>query len=31
MKVPTHLEHKPIIAVNEYDKIDAQYAKKNRC
>lgn len=27
MKVPRHLAHKPIIAVNEYDKIDAQYAK----
>ena len=27
MKVPEHLSHKPIIAVNEYDKIDAQYAK----
>lgn len=27
MKVPKHLGHKPIIVVNEYDRIDAQYAK----
>jgi len=26
MKVPEHLSHKPIIAVNDYDKIDAIYA-----
>lgn len=26
MKTPTHLKHKPIIAVNDYDKIDAIYA-----
>lgn len=25
-KVPEHLSHKPIIAVNDYDKIDAIYA-----
>jgi hypothetical protein len=28
MEAPTHLQHKPIIAVNDYDKIDAQYADK---
>ncbi|MTI29337.1 DUF6530 family protein [Xanthovirga aplysinae] len=26
MKAPGHLGHKPIIAVNEYEKIDAKYA-----
>ncbi|OMP74962.1 DUF6530 family protein [[Flexibacter] sp. ATCC 35208] len=26
MTVPEHLQHKPIIAVNDYDKIDGQYA-----
>jgi hypothetical protein len=26
MNVPTNLHHKPIIAVNDYDKIDAIYA-----
>jgi hypothetical protein len=26
MKAPTHLLHKPIIEVKDYDKIDAQYA-----
>lgn len=26
MAVPEHLQHKPIIAVNDYDKIDGQYA-----
>lgn len=25
-KIPTHLEHKPIIAVDNYDKIDSKYA-----
>jgi hypothetical protein len=25
MKSPKHLKHKPIISVNDYDKIDAQY------
>lgn len=25
MKSPKHLSHKPIISVNDYDKIDAQY------
>ncbi|WP_298392236.1 DUF6530 family protein [Flavobacterium sp.] len=29
MKVPKHLSHKPIISVNDYDKIDAQYANKS--
>jgi hypothetical protein len=28
MKAPKHLSHKPIISVNNYDKIDAQYANK---
>ncbi len=28
MSVPKHLSHKPIIAVNEYDKIDALYANQ---
>lgn len=28
MNVPKHLSHKPIIAVNDYDKIDALYANK---
>ncbi|MCY1506974.1 hypothetical protein D9M68_412380 [compost metagenome] len=28
MSVPKHLSHKPIIAVNDYDKIDALYANK---
>lgn len=28
MNVPNHLNHKPIIAVNDYDKIDALYANK---
>lgn len=27
MKSPKHLSHKPIISVNDYDKIDAQYRK----
>lgn len=26
MKVPEHLQHKPIIAVNDYDKKDGKYA-----
>jgi len=26
MKAPTHLKHKPIISVNDYDKIDSIYA-----
>lgn len=26
-KAPEHLSHKPIVAVNDYDKIDAKYAK----
>jgi hypothetical protein len=26
MKAPTNLKHKPIISVNDYDKIDALYA-----
>lgn len=26
MKVPTHLSHKPIIAVNNYDQMDGKYA-----
>lgn len=26
MKIPTHLKHKPIIAVNDYEKIDSIYA-----
>ncbi len=25
MKSPKHLKHKPILSVNDYDKIDAQY------
>ncbi|MCL7987089.1 DUF6530 family protein [Sphingobacterium sp. lm-10] len=25
-KIPTHLKHKPIIAVDNYDKIDSKYA-----
>lgn len=28
MKAPEHLSHKPIISVNDYDKIDAHYANK---
>ena len=28
MEAPTHLQHKPIIAVNDYGKIDAQFADK---
>lgn len=27
MNAPTHLKHKPIIAVNDYDKIDGIYSK----
>ena len=27
MKTPKYLKHKPIISVNDYDKIDAQYRK----
>ena len=27
MNSPKHLKHKPIISVNDYDKIDAQYRK----
>lgn len=27
MKSPKHLNHKPIVSVNDYDKIDAQYRK----
>lgn len=27
MKSPKHLKHKPIVSVNDYDKIDAQYRK----
>lgn len=26
MKIPTHLKHKPIIVVNDYEKIDSIYA-----
>jgi hypothetical protein len=29
MKAPQHLSHKPYISVNDYDKIDAQYAHKS--
>ncbi len=29
MEAPKHLFHKPIIAVNDYDKIDSQYANKS--
>lgn len=29
MKIPRHLNHKPIIAVDNYDKIDAKYANKS--
>ena len=28
MKAPKHLSHKPIISVNDYDKIDAHYTNK---
>lgn len=28
IKIPTHLKHKPIIAVDNYDKIDSKYAGK---
>lgn len=28
MKSPKHLKHKPIISVDDYDKIDAQWSKK---
>lgn len=28
MKAPQHLKHKPIISVNDYDLVDAQYSKK---
>lgn len=27
MKSPKHLSHKPIVSVNDYDRIDAQYQK----
>jgi hypothetical protein len=27
MKAPTNLKHKPIISVNNYDEVDAQYSK----
>ncbi|MDA4383139.1 DUF6530 family protein, partial [Escherichia coli] len=26
MNIPTHLKHKPIIAVENYDRIDGPYA-----
>ena len=29
MKIPTHLKHKPIIVVNDYEKIDSIYANKS--
>lgn len=29
MKVPTHLKHKPIIGVNDYEKIDSIYANNS--
>lgn len=29
MEVPKHLKHNPIIAVNEYDKIDSNYANNS--
>ena len=29
MKIPTHLKHKPIIAVNDYEKIDSIYANNS--
>lgn len=28
MKAPLNLNHKPIVSVNDYDKIDAQYQKR---
>lgn len=28
MKSPKHLSHRPIVSVNDYDKIDAQYRKQ---
>lgn len=29
MKTPTHLKHKPIISVNDYEKIDSIYANNS--
>lgn len=29
MKIPSHLKHKPIIVVNNYEKIDSIYANKS--
>jgi hypothetical protein len=29
MKAPTHLKHKPIISVNDYEKIDSIYANNS--
>ena len=29
MKCPTHLSHKPIVSVDDYDKIDGMYAGKS--
>lgn len=29
MKIPTHLKHKPIVAVNDYEKIDSIYANNS--
>jgi hypothetical protein len=29
MKIPTHLKHKPIIVVNDYEKIDSIYANNS--
>jgi hypothetical protein len=29
VKIPTHLKHKPIIVVNDYEKIDSIYANKS--
>ena len=29
MKIPTHLKHKPIIGVNDYEKIDSIYANNS--
>lgn len=29
MEIPQHLQHKPIIGVNNYDKLDGQYKNKS--
>ena len=29
MKIPTHLKHKPVVCVENYDKVDGKYAGKS--